>query len=100
MATITIGTVTSIKTPESFGITPDDRQELVKCINGVFPVDAGYYANGNVTAITAVFSPAAWAILKGYWLGRTRVDVVDHHGELMSSMRVVVKKYEYVDKFN
>ena len=100
MAVITVGAIKSLREPESFSVTPDDRQELVKCINGVYPVDAGNYQEGDVFAVTAVFSPASWEVLKGYWRSRARVSVIDHHNKLMENMRVVVKKYEYVKKFN
>jgi hypothetical protein len=99
MAVITIGGIMSMREPESFIVTPDDRQELVKCLNGVFPVDAGNFPAGDVFAFTAVFSAASWNVLKGYWQSRTKVDVIDHHNTLMENMRVVVKKYEYVKKF-
>lgn len=99
MAVITIGRIKSLREPESFSVTPDDRQELVKCINGVYPVDAGSYPEGDVSTITAVFSPASWEVLKGYWRSRVKVSVIDHHNNLMENMRVVIKKYEYVKRF-
>ena len=98
MATIKIGAITSMREPENHDITPDDRQEMVKCINGVFVVDAGYCAEGEIVAVTAIFSPSAWATLKDYWIKRIRADVIDHNGEFYPSMRVVVKKYGYVKK--
>ena len=98
MARIKIGTVQSMREPESFGCTPDDRQELVKCLNGVYVVDAGNFPAGDVFAVQAVFAPADWATLSGYWRSRTRVDVVDHNGVLLAGRRIVVKKYEYVKR--
>lgn len=98
MAVIKIGSVTSMADPETLDITPDDRQELVKCVNGVFAVDAGYFKEGEIVAVTAVFSPSAWATLKANWIARIRVDVVDHNGEFYPSMRIVVKKYGYIKR--
>lgn len=101
VAVIQIGAVKSMREPEGYSITPDDRQELVKCINGsVFPVDAGFCADGDVFSFTAIFSPNTWATLKGYWQGRNRVDVIDQNNVFTANMRVVVKKYEYASKHN
>jgi len=100
MAVITIGTVKSMREPESFGVTPDDRQELIKCINGVFVADGGYYTDGDIIALTAVFKPSAWEVIKTYWQKRTKVTVIDVHGTTMTNMRVVIKKHEYVKKHN
>lgn len=100
MAVITIGTVQSIREPENYAVTPDDRQELVKCINGVFPVDAGNYPEGDIFSFTAIFNPASWTILQGYWIGRIKVQVTDMHNVTMTNMRIIIKKYEYVKKHN
>lgn len=87
-----------MREPDSFGITPDDRQELIKCINGVYPADGGNYPEGDIFALTAVFSPLSWEVVKAYWQDRTKVTVIDAQGTTMTDVRVVVKKYEHVKK--
>lgn len=99
MAVIQIGTAKSLKEPDNFGVNPDDRQELIKCVNGVFPSDGGNYPEGDIFSLTAIFSPAAWETVKAYWIGRTKVTVIDAKGVSMEDMRVVVKKYEHVKRF-
>lgn len=98
MAVIQIGTIKSMREPEGFGCTPDDRQELIQCIDGVCYVDAGYHPEGDVFSCTAIFKPADWVILKGYWQGRVKVDITDQQGEVTPQIRVVVKKYEPISK--
>lgn len=89
-----------MREPESFGVTPDDRQEIVKCINGIYLNDAGNYPEGDIISITTVFDPVAWAVIKSYWQDRTKVIIIDAKDVTMQDMRVVVKKYEYVRKHN
>jgi len=100
MSVIKIGNVVSIREPENFSITPDDRQELVKCLNGVFATDAGNYIEGDIFSFTAIFSPTSFATLKTYWQSRLRIDVIDQNGVALTQMRVIIKKYEYVKKHN
>jgi hypothetical protein len=96
---IKIGTAHSVKNPESWENTPDDRQTLIKIINGVYVEDNGLIADGEIISCQAIFDAVNWTIVKGYWYGRTMVEVVDHAGNSLGNKRIVVKKYSYVDKF-
>ena len=96
---INIGTAKSFKKPDSWESTPDDRQTLIKIIGGVYVDDQGLIADGEVLSCQVVFDATNWQIVKGYWVNRTRVAVVDHAGIMLGNKRVVVKKYSYVDKF-
>ena len=96
---INIGTAHSFKKPESWENTPDDRQTLIKIIDGVHVEDQGLIADGEILSCQVVFDAANWAIVKGYWYNRTMVEVIDHAGNALGAKRIIVKKYSYVDKF-
>lgn len=100
LAVIQIGVAKSLKEPDGYGGTPDDRQELIKCINGVFVSDGGNCAEGEIFSFSAPFLPSAWETVKAYWLSRSLVTVIDAKGVTLPNMRVVVKKYEYVNRHN
>ena len=97
---INIGAAKSFKRPESWENTPDDRQTLIKIIDGVHVEDNGLVTDGEIISCQAVFNAANWSLVKGYWYNRTMVTVIDHAGNSLGEKRVVVKKYTYVEKFN
>ena len=96
---VTIGTARTFKRPDSWEITPDDRQTKEETIGSVFVVDAGIVPAGDVITLTAVFDADNWAIVRGYWTSRTLVAVTDHAGNSLGNKRVKVTRYNYVDKF-
>ena len=105
---ITIGTATSIGNPDSSGVNPDDRQELVKTLTysggafaaSAFVVDMGHAAAGDVLTFTGVsFTAANWELVKAAWLARTLVSVSDGAGNTLANCRVKVTKYNNIPKF-
>jgi len=40
-----------------------------------------------------------WEVLEGYWHNRTSVTVRDTAGKEIQNLRVIVKKYNYVDRY-
>ena len=49
--------------------------------------------------ISVTVTAADWEKIKGYWDSRTMVSVTDEGGNILPSMRVVVKSYEYMAHF-
>ena len=96
---INIGVAKSFKKPESWDISPDDRQAIVKTIGGVYIEDAGYFPAGDVASCQCVFNAANWDIIKSYWQNRTMVIVVDHAGNNLGLRRIKINKISYVEKF-
>ena len=96
---ISIGTVRSYKRPSSWTVTPDDRQEVIDIIGGVHVQDEGIVDAGEKITCIAIFTAAAWATVKDYWINRTKVTVVDESGNTYTNCRVVVKSYTHVERF-
>ena len=96
---INIGDAVSFRKPEHWTVTPDDRQTKHETVGGVLVEDYGHVAAGDVFGCTCVFDEENWQRVKGYWLGRTKVTVVDESGTAWSDMRVVVKSLSYVERF-
>lgn len=96
---IKIGEAVSRRRPKSFSVTPDDRQQLVKTINGVVVLDFGRFENGDTRAVTAVFDAANWALVQGYWTNRTKVTFVDEAGNSYTNCRIIVKSISYTERF-
>ena len=96
---IKIGDAECLQTVSPLEIIPDDRQDLVKTIDGAYVVDNGCIANGDRLQGSVVLTNANWATVKGYWTGRTLVTVIDEDGSTLSSMRVVVKGYKRYARF-
>ena len=90
---IKIGDAVTYNTPEDYSVNPDDRQSLVQTLGGAVAVDNGAYAAGDRYTFTALFAPADWALVKGYWARRTLVTVWLPDGAGLSGCRVVVKSY-------
>lgn len=92
---ISIGTVTTVKDPDNWGIAPDDRQSLVQLIDAPYAsaIDAGRCPYGDKYKGTITVSAADWATLSGYWINRTPVPVVTPEGESLTDCRFVAKSY-------
>lgn len=95
---IRVGDAVSFRRPESWEVTPDDRQEVIETLGGVYVQDNGLITDGEKIACQVVFDEANFALIKQYWQTRALVQVTDHAGNYMGQRRVVVKKYCYVDK--
>ena len=92
---IKIGTVSSIGRAENWSITPDDRQEKVETVGGVFVEDYGHVAAGDVISCSATFDNTAYNTVLGYWNNRTLVKVIAQDGTQYNNRRVVVKGISY-----
>lgn len=94
-------TITSLSSVDSITMTPDDRLELVKLIDGAIIQD-GWQGqrkeDGDTIACNATFSPADFAKLKSVWNSRKTVTVV-LGDETISNCHIVIKSYTYVDRF-
>lgn len=95
---INIGSAKSFRSPESWDVTPDDRQERVEIVGGIHVEDYGVIDAGEVVSCQLVFDATNWALVKGYWTARTLVAVTDQAGNSLGNRRVVVKKYKYQDR--
>ena len=93
-----IGTVTAIRC-DSWGANPDDRQELVKCINGGVAVDDnGICENGETYTAEAVFNTKDAGVVAQLWKSREKAEV-SYQGDGYGLCRVIVKGWKSVDKF-
>ena len=84
---------------ENWQIVPDDRQQLLEIVGGAVVQDFGHITEGDRISCTVVVTAADWEKIKAYWDSRTMVSVTDEGGNVLPSMRVVVKSYEYVAHF-
>ena len=99
-SSLTIGTVTALKSPDEIKFTPDERKIVHKTIGGVFVYDAGVVSVGEVISLSRVIfkSAADWQTVKEYWLSRSAVDIVDMAGNTLSQRKISVKEWGYVQK--
>ena len=95
---IHIGEVKTLSV-EHWQIVPDDRQQLLEIVGGVVVQDFGHIAEGDRISCAVVVTAADWEKIKAYWDSRAMVSVTDEGGNILPSMRVVVKFYEYVAHF-
>ena len=95
---IHIGEVRTLSV-ENWQIVPDDRQQLLEIVGGVVVQDFGHISEGDRITCAGVVTAADWEKYKGYCDSRTMVSVTDEGGNILPSMRVVVKSYEYVAHF-
>ena len=61
--------------------------------------DFGYVEAGENYSCSVTMSTAAAAVVFAYWHNRVPVAVRDVAGLVIPNMRVVVKKFSYVDRF-
>ena len=95
---IHIGEVRTLSV-ENWQIVPDDRQQLLEIVGGAVVQDFSHIAEGDRISCAVVVTAGDWEKIKGYWDSRSRVSVRDEGGNILPSMRVVVKSYEYVAHF-
>lgn len=95
---INIGSALSFRTPESWEVTPDDRQSKIEIVGGIYIEDLGLVDSGETVTCQAIFNAENWALIQGYWSNRTLVNVIDQSGNSLGNRRVIVKKYKYQDK--
>lgn len=92
---IKINNIESLKTPESFSITFDERVERIQLINGNTVQDYGHIASGDYFTVSAVFSKADFNSIVSLWESRTKVTFQDESGDIWNSCRLVLKSYSY-----
>ena len=95
---IKIGEVETLRT-ENWDVIPDDRQTRVETIGGLVVQDFGRVEEGDSFSCSVTVSAADSVLLNSYWIERQLVDVRDTGGNILSDMRVVIKKYGYVERF-
>ena len=99
---VTIGNVKSINHAESYSYNLDDRQELVKTINGAVVVDPweGVRNNvGDVLSFDATFSASDSAYVRALWAARQKVTVILDTGETISNARIVVRQIKFIERY-
>ena len=84
---------------ENWKVIPDDRQTQIETIGGKVVQDFGHVEEGDNFSCSVTLSAANAITLFDYWNNRTLVTVRDVAGKEWESLRVVVKKYGYVDRF-
>ena len=95
---IKIGEIETLRT-ENWQIIPDDRQTRIETIGGVVVQDFGHVEAGDSYSCNVTVPSAGANIIAAYWHNRTFVPIIDAHGVAIGDMRVVIKKYGYVDRF-
>ena len=95
---IHIGEVRTLSV-ENWQIVPDDRQQLLEIVGGVVVQDFGHISEGDRISCSVTVIAADWEKIKGYWDSRAMVSVTDEGGNLLPSVRVLVKSYEYMAHF-
>lgn len=95
---IKIGEVETLRT-EGWEIIPDDRQTRVETIGGVVVQDFGHVQEGDAYSCKITVESAGANAIAEAWHQRVFVPIIDTHGVAIGDMRVVIKKYGYVDRF-
>ena len=95
---IRIGEVETLRT-EDWNVIPDDRQTRIETIGGIVIQDFGRVEAGDAYSCKVTLSADNASILSSYWCDREPVTVRDVSGLELTNMRVVVKKYGYVERF-
>ena len=95
---IHIGEVRTLSV-ENWQIVPDDRQQLLEIVGGAVVQDFGHIPEGDRISCSVTVADTDWEKIKGYWDSRAMVSVTDEGGNILPSMRVVVKSYEYMAHF-
>lgn len=96
---IHIGEVRTLSV-ENWQSVPDDRQQLLEIVGGAVVQDFGHITEGDRISCVVIVTAADWEKIKAYWDSRTMVSVTDEGGNILPSMRVVVKSYEYMAHFS
>ena len=95
---IKIGDVETLRT-ENWKVTPDDRQTQIETIGGKVVQDFGHVEEGDIFSCSVTLKAADAITLYDYWHNRTLVTVRDVAGQEWENLRVVIKRYSYVDRF-
>ena len=99
---IQIGTVKSIGKAENYNWTYDDRQTLVKTVNGAVAVDAwsgSRGADGDIVSCSANFSTADATSVLSWWTSRTKKNITLDDGSTISNARILVRGKQMIEGF-
>ena len=96
---IKIGAAVSLSRPDSWKISPDDRQSIIETDGGNVVQDYGHIASGDKISLSATFYKEEFQKLWQYFHARTIVDMIDHNGIIWQGMRVRVISYGYEERF-
>lgn len=97
---VQIGTVKSIGRAERYNFDFDDRQTLVKTVQGAVAIDAwsGSRVNtGDVVSCVAQYTVADASTIIGWWTSRTKKNVTLDDGSTISNARILVRGKELID---
>lgn len=95
---IKIGEVETLRT-EDWEVILDDRQTQIETIGGKVIQDFGYVPAGNNYSCSITVPADGGETISEYWLHRTPVTVRDISGKELDNMRVVIKRYGYVYRY-
>ena len=95
---IKIGDVQTMEV-KNWQVIPDDRQTKIETIGGIAIQDFGHVEEGDSYSCEVTLHKQDWLTVKGYWHNRTLVNIIDEGEEVHQNMRVIVKKYSYLDGF-
>lgn len=95
---IKIGEIETLDSSD-WAVVPDDRQTRIETIGGIEIQDFGRVPEADVYTCKATLVAEAAAEVADYWHNRTRVTVRDTAGNEHENLRVIVKKYNYVEHF-
>lgn len=96
---IQINDIRSFRSPESYGITFDDRQTKVELLNGNTVQDAGRFPSGDAASVTALFRKADYDRIVALWEARQLVTFTDEAGNVYQNVRLVLKSYKHEKAF-
>jgi len=96
-----IGDVQTVGKVTDFATIPDDRQLIQPLVDPPYnaAIDNGYHETGDTYTFSCVLSVADFATVKGYWINRTKVTVVNEDGEALSSCRIRILSYKPKEGF-
>lgn len=94
---LTIGTVTALKRPQNYKVSPDNRKVRLETDIGIVIQDHGTF--GNTITCNADFDAAGFSILKGYADTGTLVSVTDYAGTTYTNCTVIIDDFTLIDKF-
>ena len=95
---IKIGEAVSLKSPDGFTITPDDRQEIIQTDGGNVIQDYGHVASGDKIAFSCNFRKTDFEKIYQYWEHRELVDV-EFGGVTFPSSRIKIISWGFFERF-
>ncbi|BAL83521.1 hypothetical protein SELR_18130 [Selenomonas ruminantium subsp. lactilytica TAM6421] len=99
MAVVTIDGIRSLGKVENFTYTPDDRQTQIEVMDGTVVQDFGHNVEGDKLTFSTTFKVDDFAKIQDIWESRKLVTVVDTGGRTWEDCRVLIKSWQYVERF-